>query len=342
MRDYQLIEPSPIRKLQMNRSSSLYEVYVNHLKTYNRVEAVERTKEYAMVHYSKELSEQMASMEFLYMNDLFGELRTLVNREEIHGDVRYLYTLLVERLNEKVTLEQLSGLRTLQFSHPSLHCLHLFTLVYSYYDLKIYTALDKYLDDCDQALQSVDEPLMYYYLNQRYQELLFQHYWKTDNPVLASRYGYKMINTEVSPRKKSQMYHNLALSKLFNGYESSMEPIYKSLEIAKEHELNPFINAIKQHTIPFISAFHHRLEGVVTKDPVENAHLALARGDYEETRKILSSLPSLTPFQESYLGLATQDVDLLKHAYKRFIHERGDHFFARVPLEYLNRMKSSN
>ena len=182
---------------------------------------------------------------------------------------------------------------------------------------------------------------MYYYLNQRYQELLFHHLWKTDNSILANRHAYKMVNTELSPRKKTQMYHNLALCNLYNGFDSAIEPLTKSLEIAEEYDLHTFIRMVKNQTLPFISAFHQKTKGVATSDPVEHAHLALARGDNDTATRILKSISDLSPFQESYLGLATQDTRMLKRSYQRFIHEQGDHFFARVPLEYLKRMKTN-
>ncbi|QAS52480.1 AimR family lysis-lysogeny pheromone receptor [Halobacillus litoralis] len=338
MREHQLIEPSLLIKLQMKHSSSLYYVYISNLKRYSRIEAIQHTKQYALDHFPTEKNEQLAHLEFLYMNDYFEEIATLLNTAVSDENTGVVYQFLLHRLKKKATRERLDDLLSLQFTQPSLHCLHLFALVYSYYDLKIYTVLDKYLDKCDKALQLVDEPLMYYYLNQRYQELLFQHYWKTDNSILASRYAYKMINTEVSPRKKSRMYHNLALNNLFNGYESSIEPLHKALKIAETHHLDTAAKSIKQHSIPFISAFHLRTGGIYTPDPVETAHIALAEGDYKTTCNILRSMSSLTPFQETYLGFAEKDVHLLNHSYKRFIHEQGDHFFARLPLEYLARL----
>ncbi|SFK37255.1 hypothetical protein SAMN04487936_11275 [Halobacillus dabanensis] len=340
MTDNQVIEPSPLRQLQMTQKSSLYDVYLNNLRYYPKSDAVLRTRDFILSHFPKDLEEQIVCLEFLYMNDFFDDLAIILSTHSINREIRQLYRILVERLNKETTKDYLDELKSLHYTHPSLHCLHLFTFVYSYHDRKVYTALDKYLDNCEQALHKVDEPLMYYYLNQRYQELLFHHYWKTDNSILASRHAYKMINTEVSPRKKSRMYHDLALCNLFNGYESSMESLAMSVKIAEGHGLVPFVTAIKNHTLPFISAFHRQTDGIVTSDPVEQAHLELARGKYEATREILQSMSSLTPFQESYLGLATKDSEMLRHSYQRFIRERGDHFFARVPLEYMKRIQS--
>ncbi|WP_226585377.1 AimR family lysis-lysogeny pheromone receptor [Halobacillus litoralis] len=341
MIEHQLIEPSPLTQLQMSRSSSIYDLYLHNLKKYPREDAVLRTRDFILSRFPMDIDEQIVCLEFFYMNDFFEDLAVILHSPYIKNEVKYLYELMHQRVKTPVTKEQLYELSRVQFSHPSLHCLQLFLLVYSYYDLKIYTALDKYLEDCDQALRAVNEPLMYYYLNQRYQELLFHHYWKTDNSILASRYAYKMINAELSPRRKSRMYHILSLCQLFNGYESAMDPLNKALEIAEAQQLQSFVTSINHHTLPFIAAFHQRTEDVFTPDPIENAHLALANGDYKTTRKTLQSLTTLTPFQESYLGLATYDSRMLENSYKRFIHERGDHFFARIPLEYMKRMKTN-
>ena len=338
MTNNQLIEPSPLRQLQMNQQSSLYNVYLNNLKNHTKMEAVIRTRDFILSHYPKDLEEQIVCMEFFYMNDFFDDLAIITSSDYINEETSQLYRILLKRIKLETTDGFLDELKSLHYTHPALQCLHLFTIVYFYHDRKVYTALDKYLDNCEQVLQKVDEPLMYYYLNQRYQELLFHHYWKTNNPILASRYAYKMINTEVSPRKKSRMHHDLALCNLFNGYDSSMESLSNSVQIAKEHGLVPFVTAIQNHTLPFISAFHRQTEGINTSDPVEQAHLELARGKCDATREVLQSMSSLTPFQESYLGLATKDIEMLRHSYQRFIQERGDHFFARVPLEYMKRI----
>ncbi|WP_394220061.1 AimR family lysis-lysogeny pheromone receptor [Halobacillus trueperi] len=338
MADYQLIEPSPLRKLQMSRTSSLYDVYLDYLRKYPRRDAVLKTKDHILSHFPKPIDEQIVCMEFFYMNDFFEELSVITASPYINKEAGRLYRVILSQMGRDKKKNYLDELKELHFTHPSLRCLHLFTLVYSYQDLKVFTALDKYLDECDQSLQQVDEPLMYYYLNQRYQELLFYHYWKTNNSILASRYAYKMINTEVSPRRKSRMHHDLALCQLFNGYESSMESLLKSMEIAEKHGHLRFLQTVKNRSLPFISAFHQETEGISTTDPVEQAHLALARGDYKKTQEILHSLPSLTPFQESYLGLAKGDREMLRHSYHRFIHEQGDYFFAQLPLAYLERI----
>ncbi|ELK48708.1 AimR family lysis-lysogeny pheromone receptor [Halobacillus sp. BAB-2008] len=340
MVNYKLIEPSPLTSLQMNRSSSLYTIYLNNLKRYSRIEALNQTRDFIFAHTPDQLSEQIASMEFLYMNDLFDDLTCWMNQPGIRKDVSFLYSILMDRRQRKSTMDRVHQLKAIRFTNPSMHCLHLFTLVYSYYDLKMYTALDKYLDDCELALRAVDEPLMYYYLNQRYQELLFQHYWKTDNSILASRYAYKMINTELSPKRKYRMYHHLALCLLFDGYNSAIEPLSKALEIAERINERPLIDSVLHRSLPFISAFHYKTEGVTTPDPVENAHLCIVKGDVKRAKDFLRTLPVLTPFQESYMGLAERDEDRLNLAHKRFITERGDHFFARVPLEFLKRIQS--
>ncbi|CDQ21535.1 hypothetical protein SAMN05192559_11164 [Halobacillus karajensis] len=342
MTDHYLIEPSPLCQLQMRRTSSLYHVYLDNLRKHFPKEAVLYTRDYIVSEFPRDLDEQIVSLEFLYMNDLHEDLSAAASSPYINDSAGYLYRLILNQSKQEKKENHLGELKSLHYKHPTLHCLHLFTLVYSYQDRNIYTALDKYLEECDQALQKVDEPLMYYYLNQRYQELLFYHYWKTNNSILASRYAYKMINTEVSPRRKSRMHHDLALCQLYNGYESSMESLIQSMDIAKKHGLRRFLRSIKDHTLPFISAFHLQTEGISTSDPVEQAHLALARGDYQRTRQVLLSLPSLSPFQECYLGLATGNHDMLERSYQRFIHERGDYFFARVPIKYLERLKSEH
>ncbi|WP_431803981.1 AimR family lysis-lysogeny pheromone receptor [Halobacillus andaensis] len=209
-----------------------------------------------------------------------------------------------------------------------------------YYDLKRYTVLDKYTEACYITLHKVREPLFYYYMSLRFDELSFQHYWKTNNLILARKYAFKYISKVLAPRKLCSMHHNLSQSYVFESFPFSMHHAKQALQIALQHDFPSEINSIKHNTIPFIAAYHRRTLNVSTPDVVETAHIALAENKKDRAVEILSSLQSLTPFQESYLGLATGNSPMLDHAHERFRSEYGDLFFAMLPKFYLNRLKS--
>ncbi|ARI78877.1 AimR family lysis-lysogeny pheromone receptor [Halobacillus mangrovi] len=337
MVNHQMIEPSPLHRLQMNHTSQLYEVYSSYLEDHSRELAMHLTKKYCLNEKPKSIEDQIAFLEFLYMNDFFSELELLVHSREFDSNVSMLYRLLMKRKHKAVTELQFKKIKALKFSHPTLRCLHMFIIVHFYYDSKQYTGLDKYLEVCDQALSTINEPLLYYYLKLRFNELLFQHYWKTNNPLLANRYAYKIINSELSSRKICNMYHELALCNLYKGYQYSIHNATIALELANKNLLTHTAKMIKHHTIPFISAFHCQTENISTPDPIETAHLAIAENNFKTAENILSQLDGLTPLQECYLGAATNSKGRLVRAHHRFIHELGDQFYAQIPIIYIER-----
>ncbi|SFG07034.1 hypothetical protein SAMN05216353_12171 [Halobacillus alkaliphilus] len=170
-----------------------------------------------------------------------------------------------------------------KFLHPSLHCLHLFTINYYYYDLKEYKGLDKYLEQIDEAISAVNEPLTLYYMRIRYHELLSSIIGKRTTRFLLRKYAYKITNTELSPQKICRVYHNLALCNLYTDYKTSMEQAVKAFETAEKYSLKRWAGIIKNHALPFIAACHLLTEEMTTPDPLETAHLAIADKEFSKS-----------------------------------------------------------
>ncbi|MFG6147868.1 AimR family lysis-lysogeny pheromone receptor [Halobacillus sp. B23F22_1] len=338
MNSHTLIEPVHLLQFQMNHSSKVYERYHFFLKSHSNERAAELTKEYCMKTPFYTVDDQLACFEFLYMNDYIIELETILHSKNNHPDPSSLYEMLIKRREKAFSLHELQEFEALIFKHPSLKCLHLFIMIYMYYDLKRYTALDKYIDLCCVHLLAVKEPLFYYYMNLRFDELSFHHYWKTNNLILARKYAFKYISKAIAPQNLSAMHLNLSLTYVFEDYDSSMYHADQALKIADIHGLSSITKILKNNTIPFIAAFHYRTDNMTTSDLVETAHIALAENEWDKARSILTSLPTLTPFQESYLGLATQNSKILRRAHERFVEENGDLFFAMLPKLYLKRL----
>ncbi|MBM7553772.1 AimR family lysis-lysogeny pheromone receptor [Thalassobacillus pellis] len=332
-----IIEPSPIHQLHMKHTSSIYDLYLTLLDDHPQEKATQIVKEYCLSNFPHTMEDQLAYLEFFYMNDYFTDLEYFLQSYQVDDQAKVLYGILYRRVHKKFTSEDLEWVETLHFEHPSLHCLHIFTKIYGYYDLMKFTGMDKFMDVIYQALLRVEEPLFHYYMKLRYNEVLFNHYWKTDYPLLAKKHAYKIINIELSPRRKCQIHHNLALCSLYDGYNAAIDHANIALNIARLHGFEGVISGITNHTIPFIAAFHQKTDGIDTPDPVEKAHLFLARGEYPEAIAILEKLESLTPFQECYLGFARRDRAMMNNSYHRFISENGDYFFARLPKTYLER-----
>ncbi len=335
---HNVIEPSQLNRVHMDRDSSIYEIYHNHLKHKSKHQAAESTMIYCLTHRSMIIEDQLASLEFLYMNDYFTELEQLLHTSHYSKEVLMMYRVLYNRKKTPLKEKDLKWLIPLKFNHPSLKCLHLFLIVYAYFDTKQYTGLDKYVDDIYSALVQINEPLFHYYMKLRFEELLFQHYWKTNNVLLAKKHAYRYINSGLTPRKLSRMYHNLALCDTFQDYDSAIYNAQSALGIAVNYNLDHSRTALTNHTIPFISAIHKKTKGILTPDPIETAHLAIANHKNKKAVDILSKVHNPTPFQETYLGAATEDPLTLNKAKNRFINDYGDLFFAQLPEHYLKEL----
>ncbi|MFC7061992.1 AimR family lysis-lysogeny pheromone receptor [Halobacillus seohaensis] len=339
MGTHNIIEPAQLLQLQMNHVSTIYETYHSLLQNHPKEKANELTKHYCMNYFPKTVDEQLAVLEFLYMNDHFKELKKILRSHDFLEEVTFLYKILLNRLEKHFSIKDILSIESLEFKHPSLKCLHVYTIIYLYYDLKKYTGLDKFIDQCYLKLSDVREPLFHYYMKIRFNELTFHHYWKTNSIILAKKYAYKVLNMSLSPRKLSAVHHNLALCYVFEGFTPAFDNAQIALDIAKKHNFHSMISSLEHHTIPFICAFHHQTNAISTPDPIETAHLAIANKQINKAVEILSSLKTLTPFQECYLGVATENKKLLHQSERRFIDEYGDHFFAMLPKYYLERLK---
>lgn len=339
MKSYMVIEPTRFNRIHMNYLSPAYKFYHHQLKDAGSdTVAAERTREFCLTHKDTKLEDQLAMMEFLYMNDYFTDLENALEFEHLHPEVSMLYRIVLDRKTNRLTEEDLKEMEAMEFEHPSLKCIHLFLLVYAYYDMKKFAGMDKYTEDIQEALFTINEPLFHYFMKLRFDELTFHHYFKTNSLVLARKFAYKYISSGLAPKKQATMHSHLALTYAFEDYDISLDYLKKTQKIAEDHDLSMIAQSVTQNSIPFISAFHHRTENVETKDPVEIAHLSIARGNPDRAIEILEPRASLSPFQQSYLGLAKKDLALLREAKGRFMHEYGDLFFAQLPEYYMKRI----
>ncbi|WP_173915507.1 AimR family lysis-lysogeny pheromone receptor [Halobacillus sp. Marseille-Q1614] len=336
--EHKIIEPEQFAGIQMKNFSFLYEIYHQFLKTTSKEKATQMTKQYCLTNPPVNMDEELAYLEFMYMNGFFDDLKTFTSSDQFSSETTFLYKILLIRKQRRFTPKELNHLEQLSFSPPSIKCLHLFTLVYLYYDLKTFTGLDKFMDQCLSQISEIKEPLFYYYMKLRFNELAFQHYWKTNNTILAKKYAYKVINCTLSPETQVTMYHNLSLCYLFEGFKLSMINAQIALKKANGYGRLKDAATLRNRTIPFICAFHQQTDNISTPDPIETAHLALASNKRDKAIQILTSLKRMTPFQESYLGLALKDKKMLHQSHQRFIQENGDHFFALLPKYYLKHL----
>ncbi|MDC3414961.1 AimR family lysis-lysogeny pheromone receptor [Aquibacillus sp. 3ASR75-11] len=284
------------------------------------------------------------SLEFLYTNGFLDDVAILINKnKQVHNARNHnwasVYQVILDRRKNRTKPHRyLSMLSSLKLEEDVLLCLRDFLHVYAYYEMCQYGMLGKYLDSLTENLATIEEPLIKELFSLRLDEVLLTYHWKRNEMVMARKYGFRLLNNTYNPRKKTDIHNTMALGYVFDRYQQAMSHANEALTIAHSINHSPGVYGITNYTIPFISAYHGVTDGVTSDDEAEQAHLALARGDNAACIEIIANIEFKTPFQMYYLGKAMQDKRLLEKSYVRFIEERSDYFFARLPLLELNRL----
>ncbi|SER88543.1 hypothetical protein SAMN04487944_1126 [Gracilibacillus ureilyticus] len=323
----------------------LYVVY-QHLK--GRPDELESLRQLSL--YCKSEENQRVAMEFLYTNGLFNELSRLIekNRTSINISNRsraIVYQLMYERktlpkkqLKPDAPVHYLKEINRIKSSSEDDAFLILKDLlhIYCYFDMHQYGKIGTFTERVKQRIEHLQDPLLQQLFEERLTESLLIYHWKRNEVILARKYGYRLLADTDNKRKKIDLHNILAQTYLFESYDQAIQHAYFAIEIAHNIQDERAIYGLKNYTVPFISSHYQITDGICTEDKAEIAHQALANGEYEECIRILEDFPKLTPFQQYYLGAARKDKQLLQTAYRRFIDERDDYFYARLPLHVLN------
>ncbi|MFC4386484.1 AimR family lysis-lysogeny pheromone receptor [Gracilibacillus marinus] len=302
--------------------------------------------------HCKDASNQHVAMEYLYTNGLYEDLHTVIekNRSSIHSTIRN-YALLYQIMYERKTLSKKqikpdAPMRYVKMSNRIdststdnvFHILKDLIHIYSYFDVHQYGKIGNYNDRIKERLDMLTDPLLRELLEARLDETLCIYHWKRNEVILSRKYGYKLLANTNNQRKKIDLHNIFAQTYVLESYEQAIHHATVALELAESIQDERAIYGLENYTIPFISSYHGKTDEVKTEDVAEQAHLALRKGDNKTCIELLEALPTLTPFQEYYLGLAKKDKALLRQSYRHFIEERDDYFYARLPLLALQEM----
>ncbi|WP_018933520.1 AimR family lysis-lysogeny pheromone receptor [Gracilibacillus lacisalsi] len=299
---------------------------------------------------SKSAANQCAAMEYLYANGLFPELKLLIEKTEYATNklvrktsriYQIMYdrkTLRAKQLKPDAPAKYIKAVNRLRINDDeySLKILRDLVHIFCYFDMNQYGKIGTFNQSIKRDLLHVKDPLLYTLLESRLNETLFIYHWKRNELILSRKYGYQLLTDTNNPCKKIDIHNILAQGYLFESYDQAMYHVSVALEIARELQYERAMYGLKNFTLPFIAAYYKKTEGVTSEDQAEQAHIALAENELDKCIRILESFEQLTPFQQYYLGRAKQDKYLLRTSYQRFIEERDDYFYARLPLEALN------
>ncbi|MRH43950.1 hypothetical protein GH741_15005 [Aquibacillus halophilus] len=301
---------------------------------------IEQTKEFCL--QSKVSTVRRTGMEFLYMNGCYGDLKELIvkNKQSLNSIDRkwgQVYELLLASKENSLPLhdivEQIHNINT---NIPELKCLLYLVRIDLDYLSNKFNSLGYYLDDINDLISEIENPLLSSLYKTRLNGLLFMYYWKRNELILARKHAYRAINDTLSFERKARVHLNLGLTFIFEDFYASINHLQESLKIAEKFNMNHIVNSIKQRNYPFVCAHFGHVTNVLTDDLSEKAHIEIAKGNVKGAQTILQTLPS-TPFRKYYLGLATNSEELLRDAYNEFINTRSDYFFAKLPLIALNK-----
>ncbi|MBM7571244.1 AimR family lysis-lysogeny pheromone receptor [Aquibacillus albus] len=331
----------------------LYQVFqIINATTTNTQQAIHQIKDFCLSTTSEE--NLRTSLEFLYSYGFLTELDQQIERNlQIENPVNQrwarLYQIIRDRRQEKAkpydytrTDNYLERLEALDIQDKESECLRDFLYVYAYFERKQYSKLGKYADRILLTLHELKDPMMKELFSIRFDEVQVIYHWKRNEMIIARKFGYRILNTTKSLRKKIDIHNMMALGFLYDSYESAIYHVNEALKIARNIDFKPAIEGIKNYTLPFISAYNGVTDGVSSADQAEKAHLALAKGDKKTCIQLLSELKTLTPFQQYYLGKAREDQSLLEESYQRFMKEQSDYFFAMLPLKELRKVRVKN
>lgn len=322
---------------------SLYAVKRILVNMYDEQTAMEHLKDYCLEVPTPEAKHH--GLELFIMNGFDQEFYTLlnINKQSLDEEDRTwgkLYEINCKWRNYQLSsTDVLLELNNIPILTEEQRCFSYLLKFYCHYHMRRYGMLAYLNEQITESLNRMQPSIMKELFELRRKEILFRNHWRKNELVIARKYGFSIVNnSEISPARIARLHGCLALSYLYDGYDQSIYHLHEALNITRENNLSNMEEMMLQHNLPFISAYYGITEGIETDDLAEQAHQAIARGDSEKAITTLSSFERLTSFQKYYLGVAKMDKKLLVESYNSFINEDGHYFYAKLPLQALNKM----
>ncbi|WP_067841050.1 AimR family lysis-lysogeny pheromone receptor [Amphibacillus sediminis] len=284
-------------------------------------------------------------LEFLFMHGYYQELNELIKKNidihkhnELNQNWANLFKLILAKQHRIYPIDYiLKQTQLIKAIDLPLKCLRELFILSIYFDIFEYEIVANKLDHLKVEVQAVQHPLLVQLFGQRLDRILFFYYWKRNEMLLARKHGFSALSEINNRVQLANLHVNFSLSYIFDDFESSVYHLEEAYKIATEENITRLIRLIENQNKPFIYAHFNQPGDITTPDKSEQAHLAIARGEFKCAQSLLSEVPE-TPFTKYYLGRAYQDRRILLQAYNDFIEKRSDHFFARLPLVALKNL----
>ncbi|WP_217586425.1 AimR family lysis-lysogeny pheromone receptor [Lentibacillus saliphilus] len=288
---------------------------------------------------------QKKGMEFLYMNGYTDDLQKLIHKNKTSNDRSKqewseVYQFMLDRDQQhtyplKTVMHRLNAIRT---SEPELQCLLKFAHISISMDSGDYECVGHLLQQQHELVEKISDRMLMNFFKTRLYTSLFMYYWRRNELIIARKFAFRALNQSTNSRTKIALHVNLGLTYLFDTYEQGMYHMREALKLARTYKHYDLEAIINEQNIPFLAAEFGISDQIQTQDKSEQAHLAMANGHYDKAERILSSVPINTPFRLYYLGVVTQNRQLLLQSYSHFIEKNSDYFFSRLPLRAMQKI----
>ncbi|WP_112182184.1 MULTISPECIES: AimR family lysis-lysogeny pheromone receptor [Paraliobacillus] len=329
-------------EIEMDRISNLNEFITVASMEKDDDTVIKLTSEYCLITTNE--VDWRIGMHFLYTNGFYEETQVLIDKNkksknQINHKWATVYELVLARRFRTIPHHKiLTKLQRIETEDKELQFVMKYTMLSINFDMFDYGSFNFLLDEIQDLLLKLDNHVLISLANINLDQLFFAYYWKSNEAILARKYGFRLLNKMYNKKQKAHLHVNLSLTYIFDDFNSCMYHLNQAKIIAENLQDQRLLNLINNQNNPFICAHFAQTDGVVTNDWSEQAHLEIAKENFLRAQELLIGITEITPFTKYYLGRAYQDRKLLISSYNDFIEKRSDLFFARLPLHAMDKM----
>lgn len=318
--------------------------YINSLTLeYDDDEVIQLARQFCLV-TTNEVNLRVG-MQFLYINGFFSDVPILIDKNahsqnKINQQWAKIFELTMVRRNRSQCYHKITDkIQAIKASDVETEFLLKINLLSLYFDTYQYGYLSDMMEELQSLLIQIDNPALLSLFTLSLDHFTFLHYWKRNEVILARKYGFRLLNQLYSTKQKAHLHINLSLTYIFDDFDSSLYHLLEARKISRAFNDKRVVDMIDNQNYPFICAHFGYIDKVTAvADISEQAHLEIAKGNLKKAQALLAGITEVTPFTKYYLGRAHQDRNLLISSYNDFIEKRSDHFFARLPLQALQKL----
>lgn len=277
-------------------------------------------------------------MEFMFVHNQFRSLQQLIiknkhtkNKENIEW--AEVYQLMLNIHYRKSTFfELMNKIQQFETQDPTVKTLLEFSKLMVYNNMKDYKFLGESIDKINKFVESIQDVFLVSCFRRRIDQVMFYYYRSRNELILARKISYQLLEVPLDARTRAWIHSSLAFTYLFDTYEQGIYHLDLALKITKKHKIKEHYYHLCHYSIPFYSAHFGETKNLESDAKCQQAHIEIQRGNKDKAIKLLSEIQLINPFQYYFLGLATEDINILNQSYHMFLNERNDYFHSRLPL----------